>query len=103
MHSSRMCTIRNSSRLGGGGGVCTHPRGVCTCLWGVPARGEGLPALWCTCPGDTFQGVTCRGGGGGGVPAGVGVPAGGYLPRGVYLPGGVLAQVLPCEQNDRQV
>ena len=58
MHSSRMRTIRNSSRLGGGGeepcpgGVYLVPGGV---PWGVPGLGRGVPG-----PG---RGGPCPGGG----------------------------------------
>ena len=102
MHSSRMRTVRNSSRLLGGvpgpggvpvGGGVYLPGG---CTW---SRG-------CTCRGCTWsRGCTCQGvylvPGGMGVPAGVylvpgGVPAFGGVPglgectcQGVYLPGGV--------------
>ena len=103
MHSSRMCTIRNSSRFWGG----VPARGVC-----VPACGVYLPGGRFTCsmvylPGGYLPGGYLPGGylpGGGGVvylPGGCtcwGLPAQGSVPA-----GGVLAQVLPCEQNDRQV
>ena len=114
MHSSRMRTVRNSSRLPGGGylpGGCTCPgkggggvpaRGGCTCQGGVPAQGGylpgggytclgGIPAWGCTWQGVPAWGVPAQGAyllqvGGGYLPRGC-TWQGGYLPRG-YLPRG---------------
>ena len=105
MHSSRMRTVRNSSRLpapggcllqtGGvpGPGRVSAPGGVCSggCLLpgGVPSPGgRGLSAagrclLWGGC---LVRGVCCRG----------------CLLLGVVSQH-ALRQTSPCEQNDRQV
>ena len=52
MHSSGMRTVRNSSRLLGGGGACS---GRCL-LWGVPAPRVGECLLWWgSAPGGVSQ------------------------------------------------
>ena len=86
MHSSRVRTVRNSSRLLGGEG-CLLPgvpaprRG--TCSWGVSVP-RGCLLLEVTCS----RGVpTSRG-----VPVLMGMP----VPRGYPLPGGACSQGCTC-------
>ena len=86
MHSSRMRTVRNSSRLLGEGGTCpggVPAHGGCTCL-GVYLVPEDVPAEGCTWSREVYLpgGCTCWGG----VV---------YLAPGGYLPRGAPAQVLP--------
>ena len=113
MHSSRIRTVRNSSRLPGGvpawGGVLAW--GVSTCLGGLPA--QGVPAQGCTCRGGVpAGGCTCQGGTCLGAPAPMGctclgVPAPGAPTRGHLLRevpalggAGTCLGTPPCEQND---
>ena len=93
MHSSRMRTVRCSSRLLGGGvsgpGGCLPARGVC--LSGGSAC-QGVSA----CHGVyACHGGVCQEGG-----LGLGCLPGGSLPRRVC--GGCLANP-PCEQNNRRL
>ena len=90
MHSSRMRTVRNSSRLPGGvpaRGVVYLPGG-CTC-WGGTCPGVylpgGVPARgWGYLPREVYL-LGVPAGGGGTCPGGVPAGGWGYLPREVYL------------------
>ena len=109
MHSSRMCTVRSSGRISGGGSVPGWVW-VCVCsLGGVSAPGVsalgGVCSQGCVCSwGCLLPGGVCSQGG---VCSGGSVCSGGCLLQGMSaLGGGVVSQhglrqtPPPCGQTD---
>ena len=101
MRSSRMRTVRSSSRLPGGRGVCQG--GVCPggCL---PGGGVSAPLhAWICLPRgylpQCMLGYVCLGGMSAPLHAGICLPGGGVVcPSACWD-----THTPPCEQNDRQV
>ena len=106
MHSSRMRTVRSSSRLLPGKGCL--PRGCQPGEGGICSEGclpIGVSACWCLPMGVSAQGVSAWG-----VSARGCLPRGGGVCLGRYLPGGFCAggrcipvcteaDIPPCGQN----
>ena len=124
IHSRRMRTVRNSSRLLGGGGACSRGclhwgGGACSQggAWGGPAPGVPAPGgclLWGGACSEVLWGDACSQGVGGGgcllrgcllqgrVPAlGLPAPGGWRVPGGGGIPACTEADSPPCGQTDR--